>query len=190
MRVSFDLDGVLHGWHEAVWLKYFFGKLPGYEDYRSFWKEGWRQISEKEWGKIVSDLVMYTVPARADIVRMMQDISITKFVMYISTRPRDAMAVSQQWLVKNGFPAPQALYITNDKVLTCQKMDVDLHVDDRIDTMNDLADNGIRVLGVKQPWNEDGIGNFPHVDNILKLEREIARIDTARRVHRRRNGNS
>jgi uncharacterized HAD superfamily protein len=186
MRISFDLDGVLYPWHQVVWDK-FFRKI--YPDYIEFWKEGWHHVSESQWNAILGDPVIYTLPARADVVQMVQRVAAQQFVFYVTQRPDKLAKVTQQWLAMNGFPYPGDCFLTQDKVKVCKKLEINLHVEDRIDVMNNLADNDISVLGVKQPWNEDHIDDFPHVTNMLDIEREIARIDSAQKVHRRRNGN-
>lgn len=191
MRVSFDLDGVLYPWHQLVWDKFFRNRSdnPAFSDYVQFWKIGWQHISESEWKVLLNEDELYQHPARADVVRMVHEIAMTKFVFYITQRPPGIARTTSRWLVNNGFPYPGDAHLTQDKAATCLRLGIDLHIEDRIDVMHDLADNGISVLGVKQPWNEDEIDDFPHVDHILQIEREIARIDTAQKVHRRRNGN-
>jgi uncharacterized HAD superfamily protein len=186
MKISFDLDGVLYPWHQIVWDSFF---RKDYPDYIQFWKNGWLHISTEKWNELLPDPSLYQHPARADVVRMVHDIGMTKFVYYISSRPASLAKTTTRWLVINGFPCPGDVYLAEDKAEVCKKLKIDLHVEDRLDVMHDLADNGIRVLGIKQPWNEDGIDDFPHVDHILKVEREIARIETTMKVHRRRNGN-
>jgi uncharacterized HAD superfamily protein len=184
MKVSLDLDGVLYPWHQVVWKEHFAD-----DDYFDFWKERWKHVKTSTWNKILPDPDLYVQPARADVVQMVHRIANSRFVYYVTQRPKSLTRVTQRWLVRNGFPNPGDVYMTQDKVATCNKIGIDLHIDDRIDVMHNLADNGIRVLGVRQPWNEDRIDDFPHVDNILSLEREIARIESTQKAYRRRNGN-
>jgi hypothetical protein len=188
MKIAFDLDGVLYPWHQVVWDTYFREKYPDIP-YNLFWKDTHLSVPEEVWETIIPKPNLYTAPARADIVQMLHRIARDKFIVYVTLRPENLTRVTQRWLLKNGFPTPGECYVVESKVKACQKLGVDLVIEDRVDIMNDLADNDINVLGVRRPWNEDRIGDFPHVDNVLQLEREIARIETAQKVHRRRNGN-
>jgi len=188
MKIAFDLDGVLYPGHRVVWDLYFSKRHPDLT-YDMFWGNVWKSVPKDNWKPFLNQPDSYMQPARADVVQMMHKISQKRFVFYITQRNPTLAKTTQRWLVKNGFPNPGDVYFSTSKLEVCRKLEIDLHVDDRIDVMNELADNGIRVLGVKQPGNKDKIHDFPHVDNILSLEREIARIETAQNGHRRRNGN-
>ena len=188
MRIAFDLDGVLHDWHGAVWYKYF---KHEFNDYEEFWKKHWESVAEERWQPILHDEEMYTKDASAAIVNMLHKLSLKYHVYYITLRPQEFVDATRKWLSRNGFPDPSHLFVVKEsKVPTCKKLEIDLVIEDRIPIMNELADNGFQVIGVKQPWNEDKITEYPHVEGILRLEREIARVETARKVHGRRNGNS
>ena len=187
MKIAFDLDGVLYDWHGAVWNKYFKSE---YRDYEEFWKNQWDLVDMERWQAIMLDPDVYTKPANAEVVNMLHKLSLRYFIYYITLRPKDLTRVTQVWLNRNGFPDSSHLFIEQkSKVSICQKLEIDVVVEDRINMMDELCDNGIRVLGVRQPWNELRIDEFEHVDKIRDVERELARIEMTRKAHRRRNGN-
>jgi len=188
MKIAFDLDGVLHDWHGAVWKKYF---MHEFNDYEVFWKEQWNSIDKERWQPILHDEEMYTGDALAPVVNMLHKLSLRYHIYYVTLRPQEFVDTTRKWLTRNGFPDPSHLFVVkHNKVPICQKLEIDLVVEDRIPIMSELADSGFQVLGVKQPWNEDEITEYPHVEGVLRLEREIARIESTRKAYRRRNGNS
>ena len=131
---------------------------------------------------------MYTGDAYAPIVQMMHKLSMKYHIYYVTLRPLEFVDTTRKWLSRNGFPDTSHLFVVKDsKVPTCRKLEIDIVVEDRIPIMNELSDNGFRVIGVKQPWNEDKITEYPYVENTLRLEREIARVEAMMLAHRRRN---
>jgi uncharacterized HAD superfamily protein len=185
MKVSFDIDGVLYDWHRYAWNKYFLHQAP----YDSFWNTHYKSVDDETWQPILNDESLILNSGSAEIARMMQRLSRNYFIFYITSRPKTMLQATQKWLTRNGFPDAGTLYLTQDKLKVINKLEIDVHIDDRLEVLHRLADNNIRVVGVKQPWNTDEVEGFPFVENILEIERELARIETTMRVRRRRNGN-
>ncbi len=67
------------------------------------------------------------------------------FHCYMTSSPDHKYEERLEWLKINGFP-DKPLVITNDKVLNCIKMEIDLLIDDKIDNILKVREAGLLGL--------------------------------------------
>ena len=68
-----------------------------------------------------------------------------KFDCYISAIPAAMKNAREKWLKNNGYP-DVPLIVAEDKLTACQSLGIDLHIDDKHDTVIQLNNNGIKCL--------------------------------------------
>ncbi len=74
-------------------------------------------------------------------------------VVYITQRSVDK-EITQEWLDKNGFPHANLVSLTGgSKLQACIDNKVDIFVDDKYETYEELNQNGVFCYLFDQPWN-------------------------------------
>ncbi len=88
----------------------------------------------------------------------------------------------EKWSTKNGFKFKTIQYCSEkfsprDKYLACKKLNVDVMIDDKPDVALYLAENGIKVLLVDNPYNQEvNHHNITRVKNWEAIKKEIDQI--------------
>ena len=173
MNLGFDLDGVLHPWHEGVWKRL---KHEGYIDttFNVYWDKEWIDMRDNKptlFMNMVNDPLMYSSQAPYYGVR-----SFLKFlkiqghnIWYITQRPFHLDYVTRAWVRHWKLAYPEnVVRVEGSKRRTIIEKEIDLFVDDMPKHAEDL-DDFTKVILVKRPYNVDVQKNFDTVDSVLQI---------------------
>lgn len=157
MRVSLDIDGLLADFDAAMRVKF---NLP-FEYYNQWEVERlnllfhFTENDEEFW----ETMPMLNGPERIEF----------DFACYISAVPLAMANARRRWLSKNGYP-DRPLYVAADKLDICKQLKIDLHVDDRDETVKQLNSNGIKCLKYIPYYMKETPTEFDFHDfNILNI---------------------
>lgn len=90
---------------------------------------------------------------------------------YITSRRIDGW-VSQQWIAYNRFPTAEVITVSQplDKLQHCLDRGLDLFVDDHIETVKHLRDNGVNAVLYEAPYQRGhdclGLPTIKHLSEI------------------------
>ena len=133
MKVSLDIDGLLADFDMAMRNKF---NLP-FEYYQQWSVDRLNLLyqyvinDEEFW----ENMPMLNGPEKIHF----------KFDCYISAIPAAMKNAREKWLKNNGYP-DVPLIVAEDKLTACQSLGIDLHIDDKHDTVIQLNNNGIKCL--------------------------------------------
>lgn len=148
VSIGLDVDDVLAGFYPAMCEKY--GKKL---DQCDIWGEDVSRFISKHWHKVKLDPEFWkTLP----VISSPESINF-EFDYYISAFPPEMFEARQIWLKENGFP-DKPLLCTSDKLSTCREYGVNVLVDDKGSTIEDVMCGGY-ILGIRfKPYYmiEDG----------------------------------
>jgi hypothetical protein len=176
MNLGFDLDGVLHPWHEGVWKLL---KGRGYIDssFEQFWSNWteWKENNRILFMNMVNDPLMYSTQAPyygAD--KMLQELKDRGHkIWYITQRPSHLDFTTKAWAKRWKLPNYENLIrVETSKKKAVIEKEIDLFVEDAIRHAEEL--NGFtKVILVKRPYNVEVHDKFDTVDSVLEVTKYI-----------------
>lgn len=170
MNIGLDCDGVIYFWHMLVYN--YVKMFPGTDEtYEEFWKEinnGTRYSETFKRNLVEMDDMYNKLSADKDVVKAVNILSRGNSIYYITSIPDRLKRIREAWLMVNKFPQASNLITTFDKAYYVRDLEIDLMVEDRMDNILELS-KYTRVVGIRQPWNEDLWDDFEFVDHITQL---------------------
>ena len=169
-RLGFDLDGVLYPWQEVVY------NYQCYHDketrnFYDFWKDATEHVFSTHLGNFwLTNNLFYTQrDIRPDFLEVIDVISKSYDVYYVTSRVKSAWNATRYWFKRNNMPFEDNLYFADDEKLPLiLKHDIDIFVEDRIKHVLELR-NHTDVILVRQPWNEMIWNEVPTIASVLEL---------------------
>jgi uncharacterized protein len=76
------------------------------------------------------------------------------FIHITSHRATDTHAHTAEWLEQIGLPHDD-LYCSDDKIIRCVELGIDVLIDDSPDNLRRAAEVGITAATLEHPWNRD-----------------------------------
>jgi len=158
MRIAIDIDSTLHDY----WLQFAaavrrrFGVTLPYED-QVTWEvtllrpEQVRACVTETHGE-AHVLAAEPYPGAVETVRAWHEAG--HFIHITSHRATDSHASTAAWLERIGLPYDE-LYCSFDKVTHCERIGIDLLVDDSPRNIERALQSGIRAATLLHPWNRD-----------------------------------
>lgn len=151
--LGLDMDGVLYGWHEAV-----YEYLRLYRDYKGTFKELWsvdfKKFTEEDWEFLINIDILYTsrMPT-PDCIKFLDYVKDKFELYYITARPKYVKTTTEQYLRHYNFPSQDNLIFESDKVNTVRRLKIDYFIDDlpkHLEGLSKVCD----VIMIERPYNE------------------------------------
>jgi len=134
--MAIDLDGVLYPYHEVFrdWAVDK-GMLPK----GTTVKEAFKFLRNKNARFIENIMRIPEIYGRrlpnpdiiASVWRIYEEYPVE--IIYLTSRPKEVEFTTKQWL--KDFPAPEAVFFTNNKQRFCEENDVNILLDDRLENL-------------------------------------------------------
>jgi len=176
MNIGFDLDGVLHPWHEGVWkrLKREGHITTSFEQFWSNWIE-WKENNKILFMNMVNDPLMYSSQAPyygAD--KMLHELKdVGHIIWYVTQRPSHLDYTTKHWVKRWRLPYPENLIrVEKSKKIVVVAKEIDLFVEDAARHAEEL-DGFTKVILVKRPYNKEVQENFDTVNSVLEIKKYI-----------------
>lgn len=166
--LGLDLDGVLYGWHNAV---YDYVKLyRGYtESYTKFWSEDYKNLTSEMWEFLTTIDIFYSSQMPTDDCLKFINDAANKFdIFYVTSRPAYVKLTTEQYLRKYNFPFQENLIFTQNKVNEARRYGIDYFVEDMPENAIKLS-KVTNVILMAQPWNKDIQDQYLTVTSINQL---------------------
>ena len=177
MNLGFDLDGVLHPWHEGVWKRL---THEGYitSTFDEYWDRGWLDMKENQnilFMNMVNDPLMYSSQApyygTIELLNSLKEDG--HKLWYITQRPPHLEYTTKAWVRHWKFPFQDNLVrVDTSKRMVIIEKEIDLFVDDAVRHVEDLK-NYTKVLLVKRPYNKEVQENFDTISSVLEIGKYI-----------------
>lgn len=173
-RIGLDMDGVIYDWHSVVHRYYMlYANYTG--TFREFWMEYIPSLSEENQDYIVSIPLFYdqafpTVDAQEYLPKLAE----IGELFYITSRPDSARFVTRKFFRKHNLPDSENLFMVADKQPVIRLYDIDVFVDDRGETLEDLGNICLTVL-MNKPWNEHYKDTFTRVNSLQEFYELLTR---------------
>lgn len=170
VRIGFDVDGVLYGWHERVYeymksaygFRGTMGKLFVDLNNPKIYGEGFiKQIVEKK--------EFYSGAPYKLAVSFLEELARDYELHYITARPLPTTTLTKAWFKEWKFPYQEnVVVVTGDKSAEVLERRLTYYVEDRDKYALELKDL-TKIILVRKPWNEHIQDQFDCVDSVLEL---------------------
>lgn len=182
LKISFDVDGVLANFLDAFLQR---AEVIGLgRHFPSHWTQvrQWGfggEFFKHVWKDVEKDYSFWfrAVTRHEDAYLGTNEDPIVPIAAYITARPVPSK-VTQAWLKR--FDFPQAPVITvgpgQSKLETCQRLGIDLMIDDKVSTWEELNANGVPCLLRTRPHNDRVEAGDMRLDYLWQLPEKIAEL--------------
>jgi FMN phosphatase YigB (HAD superfamily) len=174
-KILVDMDGTWYDWHKAVHTELFIHDKISCS-YYDFWKTKYKEYNEMYWQNIIRVPFLYStqIPSHATL-ETFDKLDKCFEIYHVTARPIEVQQVTINYLKRYNIPQRENLFFDSRKGLFANAMGIEFGVDDQLKHIKDLTANGVKVTGVRMPYNEDeidtlGIGvitNFSEIEGIL-----------------------
>lgn len=168
--IGLDLDGVLYPWVSAVCT--YFRLYEGYEgsDYE-FSRRVYEILPEEKaaYMATIPDLYYKFIPT-SKMMSLLNKLSNKFYIHYVTSRPEEAITVTEKYLRDFNFPQKENLEFSKDKDVYAKYQNLQYFVEDNIRNAEKLNKICLTFL-VRTPYNEDYTGDVKMIDSIYDLER-------------------
>ena len=152
-RIALDIDGVLANFSQAFILRgQKLGLAGGWPAHWTRWDSWFPDTAAKTfsevWATVESDPHFWLYEVKK------LDSAFVDFPVaaYVTARPiPDELTAS--WLGRMGFPEAPVVTVSTSKLAVLQSLGIDLFVDDKVETFEELNAAGLRCLLMTQPHN-------------------------------------
>lgn len=140
MRIALDLDDVLAAFYPAMCIE--FNKPIEKCDI-------WDSENVNRWVFINHELIKDSRQfwSNLPLLSHPNDINFEVYC-YITSSPKSMIVERESWIIRNGFPIAPVLHSDN-KLETMNRLGIDLLVDDKLSTINNINSKGINKIGIQ-----------------------------------------
>ncbi len=145
LHVAFDIDGVLFDWDSAAREAF---ELRGYENLvvSEYWNHLKEQVRAKDWDWLWRGSGLRITYDRPDIEypgagKLLRHAGATCDLDLVTHRPNSAAPYTARWLAARGCHF-RALHVIGSHVLKSTVVQPDVFVDDKVENVIDMLENG------------------------------------------------
>lgn len=191
MKIGFDFDDVIYNFSELIRQEI----LKKYNfDVSSQWNDGFEVsvpgVDDKVLSKFIYNCMSYKMSKGTEMPNSLRELEqihkdTKEPICIITSRPRFTKTATEKWLSKN-LKAEFTVDYSNSKPKTfyIKERGLDIFVDDRLTTLNDIADANIckHLFLYDRPWNRNKTLKS-NIKRIKNLEEVRALLDTFKRTN-------
>lgn len=173
VKIGLDVDGVLAIWPQAIIDK---AATMGLAEH---FPKNWRECHQWFFSDRIGDVwkVIHDDEAFWLSIPYFIDAKTTLFFephCYVTARSVRS-EVTEEWLRRNGFPAAPVYTVgpTESKLPILTELGVDLFVDDKPETYDELNEAGLTTLLYDRPWNRRIRRRFPVIESFTEVCRYV-----------------
>lgn len=168
MKIGLDIDGVLADWAGGMIDKAKELGLPGYPEHPDnvdYWDhltdcgDLWSRVKDDE------DFWMGLKPFPGTLPLEFEP------YVYITSRPVRS-EISYFWLSKHGFPNSERVFTAarpEDKLNIVKALGIDVFVDDKIETVEQMRSAGINAFLFEAPYQKGHVHTLPVIKSLKNL---------------------
>jgi uncharacterized HAD superfamily protein len=165
-NIAFDIDGVLYNFVDPAYeeLVMYHGVTIAQED---FWMKADELFSKRFWDSFYSIEILYSksksIKSDVDTINKLSEIY---NILYITNRPENCYLVTKNWLKREGFPTPENLFLTDNKVKILKDFKPKFFVEDR--PQEDYS-KYTQVILRRTPYNLSLWNKYKSINSISEL---------------------
>lgn len=165
MNISFDLDGCLYDWHDAVYTH----ENPDVS-FEKFWTEINRFYSNLGQENLIRIRHLYNFKTIDPLnLQLLRDLDKRgDSIFYITARPKEMKLDTEVWLKRNHLPQKENLIFSKDKTIPITLNKINYHIDDNKRTALECS-KYTNIILVKKPWNIDICNDFICVHDVYEI---------------------
>lgn len=151
--IGLDLDGVVYDYHTVTYNHLVKERNLTLKP-AEFWGNGESIYSEKVWYNLLRIPILYEkAPINDDDLDVLNYLSRSFNLVYITNRPREVEFVTRWWMKENKIPQTSNLYfVTGSKVPLILKNQCEYFIDDRLSIVKEL-ENYTNPILVRKDWH-------------------------------------
>jgi uncharacterized HAD superfamily protein len=174
-KLAVDLDGCVYDWHTALYNELFIHNKVTCDQY-TFWHEEYKKYNNMFWENMIRVDFLYStqIPSK-ETLETLDKLDKCYEIFYVTARPDEMRLVTESYLARYEFPQKENLYFTSQKGLFCNAHNIQIAVEDQVKHVCSLLANEIKVIAMRQPYNEDQLPllNIPIIASFSEVEKYL-----------------
>jgi uncharacterized HAD superfamily protein len=171
-KLLVDMDGTWYNWHIALFNELFIHDKVTC-DYYTFWKVEYKKYSSMFWENMIRVPFLYStqIPNKQTLDTFAK-LDECFEIYHVTARPKEMRDVTENYLERYNIPQRKNLYFESRKGLFANSIGITIGIEDQCHHLKDLIANGVNVVAVRQPYNEEEVITLgcPVVDTFSQVE--------------------